>query len=55
MNCSNQDPAACFNSVSLVLEHIVVDSLLGTERKSPKAHEQGLNHQRPQEPVICLE
>lgn len=40
MNASNSDYAACFNSVSLVLGHVVVDCLMGTKRKSPKAQVQ---------------
>lgn len=46
MNSSNSHSAACLNSVSLVLGHIVVDCLMGSERRSPKAQVQCANHQR---------
>lgn len=53
MNSRNSDSAACFNSMSLVPGHVVLDCRMGTPRKSPKAEVGCADHQMPVDPMVC--
>lgn len=53
MNSRNSDSAACFNSVSLVPGHVVLDCLMGTQMKSSKAKVGCPDHQMPVDPAIA--
>lgn len=53
MNFRNSDSAACFNSVSLVPGHIVLDCLMGSQSKSPKVDVGCPDHQMPVDLVMC--
>lgn len=53
MNTRNSDSAGCFNSVSVVPGHVVMDCLMGTQRKSPKADVGCPDNQMPVDSVMC--